>query len=220
MSGKLEKVSIMIRKLVCGATALAICATQVTPAAAQSYRFRGFDGPQGASATVNLRVPLGPRAGRSRPSLGLSLNYGRPEGETDHLGRRRVRQIGLADFRLDRSDPARWRVLGVTGGGEPDPSETAPQNEPGETAPQNDPAETAPEAEEAANEATEEIYEGGPGSFERQQEGERRSAQNRKKSIWFAIVGTLVAMSAVYAMTRGGGSQDEDPETTDPFPGD
>ena len=49
----------MIRKIVTATASAALCLSSVSPAFAQNYRFSGFDAPRGATATVNLRVPLG-----------------------------------------------------------------------------------------------------------------------------------------------------------------
>ena len=66
-----------MRKFVAATVSAALCMTSMLPgiAAAQEHRFTGFDAPRGATATVNLRIPLGLER-RSRPSYGLTLGYG------------------------------------------------------------------------------------------------------------------------------------------------
>ena len=113
----------MVRNLVSGTAALALGAAHVTGAAAQDYRFAGFDAPRGATATVGLRVPIGSGAERSRPDLRLTLTYGRPVGDADTLGARPVHRLELADLGLDRSGSARWRVAGLDGQIPEDPAE-------------------------------------------------------------------------------------------------
>ena len=94
----------MIRKLVTATITAAICAASLAPglAAAQDYRFTGFDAPRGATATVNLRVPFGPEA-RYRPSYGLTLGYGRTVAPGLD-GRTTTRAINLADLRFTGSN--------------------------------------------------------------------------------------------------------------------
>ncbi|MGZ8336766.1 MAG: hypothetical protein ACXWU1_08905 [Allosphingosinicella sp.] len=97
----------MTRKLICGPLAAALSLSSVTPAVAQEYRFTGFDAPRGATATVNLRVPLGGAAERRRPSVGVALGYGQSDGEIDQYGRQQVRAMRVADFRIDRDGLSR-----------------------------------------------------------------------------------------------------------------
>ena len=51
----------MVRKFVSATVSAALCLMSVGARhrRAQDYRFTGFDAPRGATATVNLRVPLG-----------------------------------------------------------------------------------------------------------------------------------------------------------------
>lgn len=77
-------------------TALSIAST---PAAAQDYRFAGFETPRGATATANYRIPLGARA---KPSYGVSLSYGHTLGSQALDGRIRTRGFKLADLRFER----------------------------------------------------------------------------------------------------------------------
>ena len=99
-------------------------------ALAQEYRFAGFDAPRGASATLNLRVPLGTE--RQRPTAGLTLGVGQTVPLTDMTGRTRTRSMNLADFRFtenglrnarvasfDLANLDRDRRLQLMGGGNP-----------------------------------------------------------------------------------------------------
>ena len=94
----------MVRNFVSATLSAALCTMSVAPAMAQEYR-SGLDAPRGATATVNLRVPLGvPRAQLevSRPSYGLTLGYGRSMPSAAFDGREITRQLRVADFRFDR----------------------------------------------------------------------------------------------------------------------
>ena len=99
----------MGRELVAGLAAFALCLGSATPVLAQDYRFAGFDGPRGASATVDLRVPLGSARHRSRPTLGLTLGFGRTVG-TGIDGAPVVRRMPLVDLRASSSGLMRARV--------------------------------------------------------------------------------------------------------------
>lgn len=99
----------MERKLFAGLAAFALCIGSATPAAAQDRRFAGFDARPGASATVNLRVPLGAASRRSRPTVGLTLGLGRTMGGGID-GAPIVRQVPLVDLRFSESGLARARV--------------------------------------------------------------------------------------------------------------
>jgi hypothetical protein len=99
----------MVRKLVCATVSAALCMLSVAPAMAQDYRFTGFDAPRGATAAVNLRVPLGMsrhEAGR-RMSYGLTLGYGQAVGGQALDGRTTTRAVNLADLRFNRSGEVR-----------------------------------------------------------------------------------------------------------------
>jgi hypothetical protein len=100
----------MVRKLVSATVSAALCAASFLPgiAAAQEYRFTGFDAPQGATATVNLRIPLG-REARSAPSYGLTLGYGQATG-ADMSGRALPRSVNVADFRFSDDRLAQARI--------------------------------------------------------------------------------------------------------------
>lgn len=91
----------MVSKLVAATVSTILAASSIAPgaAAAQEYRFGGFDAPRGLTATVNLRVPLGREAEAARPTYGLTLGYGRTMG-ADVDGRTRERAVNLADLRF------------------------------------------------------------------------------------------------------------------------
>ncbi len=99
----------MVRKLVSATVSAALCTLSVAPgvAAAQDHRFTGFDAPQGATATVNLRIPFGGRAERSRPSYGFTLGYGQVMGGPSVDGRTMTRSVNLADIRFNQSGELR-----------------------------------------------------------------------------------------------------------------
>ncbi len=100
----------MMLKIVAGTASAALCLTQIAPALAQDYQHSGFDGPRGANATLNLRLPLGRRAEPARPTLGLTVGFGQTFGAPTSDGRRAVRQMRLADVRLDRTGVSRARL--------------------------------------------------------------------------------------------------------------
>ena len=91
----------MLRKSVTAAVSAALCLSASMPgkAAAQDYRFTGFDAPRGATATVNLRVPMGPEH-RERASYGLTLGYGQTVGGPGMDGRTTSRAFRFADLRF------------------------------------------------------------------------------------------------------------------------
>ena len=90
-----------MRNIVSAAAAAALCMLSVQPAPAQDHRFTGFDAPRGATATVNIRVPLGERGRQAAPSYGVTLRHGRPVGPAamDERGPR-TRAVDLVDFRF------------------------------------------------------------------------------------------------------------------------
>lgn len=98
--GQREKGYLMIRKLVSAAASAALLTVSAAPAAAQDYRFSGFDAPRGATATLNLRVPIGPRPANARASYGLTLGYGREMGAPGFDGSTLTRGVRLADLRF------------------------------------------------------------------------------------------------------------------------
>ena len=99
----------MFRKCLTATVTAALCASTIAPgiAAAQDYRFVGFDAPRGATATVSLRVPMGRQA--ARPSYGVTLGYGHSMAAPGMTGETRSRAVNVADFRLtgDRVTTAR-----------------------------------------------------------------------------------------------------------------
>jgi hypothetical protein len=117
-----------MKKLVSATVSAALCMLSITPAVAQDYRFAGFEAPRGATATANLRIPLG-REAKSKPSYGFTLGYGKSAG-AGLDGRTVTRAFRLADLRFspegklgqarlvgfDLADPARERRMKLTGG--------------------------------------------------------------------------------------------------------
>lgn len=100
----------MVRKLVSAAVSAALCAASFVPgiAAAQEYRFSGFDAPRGATATVNLRMPFGPNQNR-RASYGVTLGYGQTVAPGID-GRTTARAVNVADFRFRGGELQQARV--------------------------------------------------------------------------------------------------------------
>ena len=91
----------MARKWLTATVSAALCIGSVSPALAQDYRFTGFDAPQGASATVNFRVPLTQsRRENRRPTYGLTFGIGRSSGSPDMDGTVVTRSLSFADIRL------------------------------------------------------------------------------------------------------------------------
>ena len=105
----------MVRKFVSATVSAALCLMTVAPgiAVAQDYRFTGFDAPQGATATVNLRIPLATeRQARQRMSYGLTLGYGSTAGAQALDGTTVTRQVNVADLRFNgRGEMRNARVL-------------------------------------------------------------------------------------------------------------
>lgn len=99
----------MVRKLVSATVSAALCLLSVAPAMAQDYRFTGFDAPRGATATVNLRVPLGVSRQQTdrRMSYGVTLGYGQTVGSPALDGRTSSRAVNLADLRFNNSGELR-----------------------------------------------------------------------------------------------------------------
>jgi hypothetical protein len=94
----------MVRKFVSATVSAALCLMSVAPgvAVAQDYRFAGFDAPQGATATLNLRIPLTTqRQARERMSYGLTLGYGRTVGAPTMDGTTTTRAVNVADLRFN-----------------------------------------------------------------------------------------------------------------------
>jgi hypothetical protein len=109
----------MVRKIVTATVSAALCMMSVTPAMAQTYRYSGFDAPRGATATLNLRVPLGREAkSKSKATYGLTVGLGQTVG-ADYDGRPISRAIPLADLRfsgegkLDRAKVATFDLANL-----------------------------------------------------------------------------------------------------------
>ena len=91
-----------MRKFVTATVSAALCLASITPALAQNYRAEGFDGPRGANATLNLRIPLGKSSkARAKPSYGLTFGMGKTVG-AGYDGRPITRQLTLGDIRFNR----------------------------------------------------------------------------------------------------------------------
>jgi hypothetical protein len=88
----------VMRKIVSATVSAALALASATPALAQDYRYSGFDAPRGATATANLRVPLG-REAKAKPSYGLTFGYGKSTGAALD-GRTMTREVRLADIRF------------------------------------------------------------------------------------------------------------------------
>ncbi|HYN46091.1 MAG TPA: hypothetical protein VES64_05325 [Allosphingosinicella sp.] len=99
-----------MRKLVSATVSAALCMLSVAPAMAQDYRFTGFDAPRGATATLNLRVPLGTQRRQAQPSYGLTFGYGRTVAAPTLDGRTTTRAVNLADFRFSGRELQSARV--------------------------------------------------------------------------------------------------------------
>ena len=104
----------MLRKLVTATVSAALCSMSILPttALAQEYRSTVFDAPRGATATLNLRVPMG-REHAERASYGVTLAYGQAVGAPDQFGLQRTRAMNFADFRFRGGDLRNARVVGV-----------------------------------------------------------------------------------------------------------
>jgi hypothetical protein len=76
----------------------ALCISSITPAFAQDMRYQGFEAPKGATATANIRVPLG-RATKARTTYGLTFGIAKNNG-ADLDGRTMTRELRLADLRF------------------------------------------------------------------------------------------------------------------------
>ncbi|MGZ8360610.1 MAG: hypothetical protein ACXWUX_08820 [Allosphingosinicella sp.] len=96
----------MRRQMIATATAVGLCLASIAPLAAQDHR---HDAPRGATATVNVRVPLGARGRAARPSWGLTAGYGQAAG-TAPDGSRAVREWRVAELRFDADGLRRAEV--------------------------------------------------------------------------------------------------------------
>ncbi len=90
-----------MRKFVTATVSAALCLASVTPAMAQNYRAEGFDGPRGANATLNMRIPLGKSAKARKPTYGLTFGLGKNVG-AGYDGRPITRQLTLGDIRFNQ----------------------------------------------------------------------------------------------------------------------
>ena len=93
----------MMRKIVTVTASAALCLSAVSPALAQNHAFSGFEAPRGATATVNLRVPLGAEKEQAKPTYGLTFGYGQTVANQEMGIRAGSRELRLADFRFDGS---------------------------------------------------------------------------------------------------------------------
>ncbi|HEY5722175.1 MAG TPA: hypothetical protein VIT45_07620 [Allosphingosinicella sp.] len=91
----------MVRKIVSATVSAALCIAAATPAFAQAdMRYQGFEAPKGATATANIRIPLGGET-RAKPktTYGLTFGIGKANG-ADLDGRTMTRELRLADLRF------------------------------------------------------------------------------------------------------------------------
>lgn len=98
-----------MRKLLCATVSAALCCSSLAPAMAQDYRFTN-DAPRGATATLNLRVPLGAQRRQARPSYGLTFGYGQDVGSPAMDGRTVSRAVRLGDIRFSGGELRHARV--------------------------------------------------------------------------------------------------------------
>jgi hypothetical protein len=89
----------MVRKFVAATVSAALCLAPLTPALAQNYTESVVQTPLGATAAVNLRVPLGAGPRTKQPSYGLTLGYGQLVGAGD-VGQALTREVRVADLRF------------------------------------------------------------------------------------------------------------------------
>ena len=89
----------MVRKMTAAAVSAALCLAPVTPAFAQNVAASELQAPLGATATLNLRVPLGNARNTEEPTYGLRLGYGHLVGNRPD-GRPLTRQVRMADIRF------------------------------------------------------------------------------------------------------------------------
>lgn len=102
----------MVRKIVTATASAALCLSSVSPALAQNnYAFSGFEAPRGATATVNLRVPLDRAKAEAKPTYGLTFGYGQTVGSPTLDGRSTTRELRLADLRFSGGEVAKAQVM-------------------------------------------------------------------------------------------------------------
>ena len=91
----------MANRFAAGAAMLSLAFGSGTPALAQSGAFAGSQARPGASATINLRVPLGPGRRSDRPTVGFTASCGQALDDSGPDGRRAVRELRITDLRFD-----------------------------------------------------------------------------------------------------------------------
>lgn len=100
----------MIKPIILAASAAAVVAS-ASPVCADPFTSSLDEAPRGASATVNIRIPFGPRTtATEEPSYGLSFNYGRSYGSPDLDNRVMTRAITLGDLRFNADGLAKAQV--------------------------------------------------------------------------------------------------------------
>ena len=99
-----------MRKIIAAAASTALCLVSIAPAYAQASHYSVLDAPRGATATANIRVPLGGKAEKAKPTYGVSLTYGRTMGSPALDGKTITRAATLADLRFDGKGLNRAKV--------------------------------------------------------------------------------------------------------------
>ena len=95
----------MIRKVLSASVATALLLGSVSPAFAQNYAFEPAQAPLGATATLNLKVPLGVAANKQRKATyGLTMAYGQRTNSLTQDNRIATRQARLADIRFSADE--------------------------------------------------------------------------------------------------------------------
>ena len=95
----------MIRKVLSASVATALIFGSASPTFAESHAFSPVQPPLGATATMNLKVPLGAAPTQSRKATyGLTMAYGQRTGSVTGDGRIATRSARLADIRFAATD--------------------------------------------------------------------------------------------------------------------
>ena len=95
----------MIRKVLSASVATALIFGTVTPAFAENDAFSPVQAPLGATATLNLKVPLGAAPTQKRKATyGLTMAYGQRTNSVTDDGRIATRSAKLADIRFAAGD--------------------------------------------------------------------------------------------------------------------
>ena len=95
----------MMRKLLSASVATALVIGSIAPAYAQSYAFEPAQAPLGATATLNLKVPLGAAPTKQRKATyGITMAYGQRLNSTTQDGRIATKSAKLADIRFTAED--------------------------------------------------------------------------------------------------------------------